>query len=44
MIRVTYLRVGLVIVAITVNDSYEVTTAIGITEDDAFHRLLRKLE
>jgi hypothetical protein len=43
MIHITYRRVGPVVMAITVNDNYEVITAIGLTSQHAMRRLIGRL-
>lgn len=42
MIHVDYVRVGLLVVAIVVNDNHEVKTAVGFTQEHATKRLFKE--
>lgn len=43
MIQITTRRHGLIVIAATVDDNRDVTTAIGLTVGHAEHRLLKAL-
>lgn len=41
MIQIKFRRIGIVVIAITVNDNHDILTALGLTEQHAMRRLLR---